>query len=421
MKRKSLTLFLIALLFLNISYPVLSEETASAENTKKTTLERLDDYNERLKKIEVKSASTKPTYEFSAENDSKILLMTYKNINFLSYKLVSIISPKNNDDTVKNNGNTNILTNDTFILLTEKASITDVYLYDRSIDFLKSSIKEMKNLNEKLGKLINPSNQDVNKEDKSGIGTAIAGVTTAVTLLNLANEVASSFKPDIKSVNTNIKLDNKVINNLICQNFKKNKIKLKQIDDDLSISKNTDIYKKLIEIASLTDNLEFKIAKINSLIEEEKPKLKIKKEEAVKAVKEARAIMELLKDPISKVTNNIGKLVSYELAETLEIPVVYIDFVHNLGNLRTKQYNGLASIIKRDKIARNILIGMNYEIKTSDYTKKDIIWAVESNKNSIKNDDKINPNDKNKSYIFNNKPLERLPKNCIDLIDKDKI
>ncbi len=445
MKKDVLTLFLIALLFLNISYPALSEEVDSNENTKKTIIERLDDYNERLKRIEIKPASSTPTYEYSVENDSKILMMAYKNANILSYKLIDII--KNDTDLKGENS---------FILLTEKSSITDKWIYDSSIELLNASAKRVKELDDELGALIEENKEQTLKVDPFSV--SIAGVTSIITLVNLANEVASSFKPNIQSLNANISLNPNVINTLVYNNFEENKIKLYNIDDYLFNGNKSELYSRLISIISLINELEFKIAKVSASIEEDsvpdskngensikkdfieellqssvepEPKSEetLKKEESIKArkevIKEAKAVIALLNTSIIKISENISKLINYELSKNLNTPVIYVKFIHSMGNLNKRQYKGIASVFKSDKTIRNTLIGMNYEIKKNQrdeaILKRDTIWAIESGRVDTKNDDRISIDNKNKAYILNNKAIKELPVTIDDLVKDSQL
>ncbi len=408
MKRKLLTLFLVLSLLFNTSFPVLSEGLDEIENIIKTITDRLDEYNERLKEIELKPASPIPVSEYSPENDSKILLMAYKNANVLSYKLIELIKK---DKKLKNEKK--------FILLTEKSSITDKLLYDRSVKYVNESAKKLKELNKKLELLISKKEKrakEINNKievliskcngnktkcisNTDPVSVSLTGLAGIVSLVSLANEVANAFKSDINSLKAQIPLDNKVLNSIFYNNFEKNGIILEKIDDYLLKGNQSVIYSKLIDVICEIEQAQMHIAVLKTSYENDF------KQEA----KKAESIVSLLSPSINKLTKNISKLVNYELSKNPKTPVIYVKFVHNVGNIKIKQYKNIViNLFKSDKLMRSALTGMNYEIKTLNSTKKDIIWGLESNQIKFKHDNKLNLHN-NKSYIFRYNPIKKLP------------
>ncbi len=415
MKTKFLALFLTAIIFFNTSYPVLSESLEDIENTMESINNKLEDYSEKLKSIELSPASSKAAYKYSAESDFKILLMAYKNANLLSYKLIELIKKDNRFKNEKS-----------FIFLTEKSGIADKLLYDKSVKYLDDSIKKVKKLNDNLEKLISKKEERIkalnnkievlinkcndkenncaNKTDP--VTVSLTGLTGIVSLVTLANEIANAFKPEINSTSVNIVLDNNVLNSIFYNNFEKNGINLQKVDDYLLNNNESLIYNKLIDVITELEQAEMNIAVLNTSKENDF------KEEAQKA----GAIIKLLSPSISKLTENISKLVNYELSKNPVTSVIYVKFIHNVANIKVKQYKYIiANLFKSDKLIRNTLTCMNYEVKVFNSVKKDTIWCLESGQTKLKHDNKMNL-DKNKSYIFRYNPIKKLPSNYIDHI-----
>ncbi len=409
-KNVLIIIFLFGALFFNISSSVLSE---NLEKTVKSTTKKLDTYNKSLKNIELKPSSSTPAYKHLVENDSKILLMAYKNANVLSYKIIDLIK---HDKLLKKEK--------FFILLTEKSSVTDKLLYDKSIKYLDVSTKRVKKLNKYLELLISKNEESVkqinkkldvlinkcsDKDQQCSDKTepvSVTGLTSIVGLVNLASEIVNAFKPDINSSSADIKLDNNVVSFIFYNNFKRNGIVLQKVDDYLLSGNKCSIYSKLVEVISAIEQAEMHIAVLSS------------SEDAylMQEAKKAKSIIKLINPSIKKLTENISNLINYEFFKNPKTAVIYVKFIHNTGTIKTKQYKSLiAGLFKSDKLIRNALTGMSYEVKTLNSTKKDIIWSLETAQTKIHNDDKINLH-KNKSYLFKYNTIKKLPSGSFDQI-----